>query len=148
MRRPVADCLPVSDGQRRVRLRRFNLGPRRIMADKKTIYRCYGCPAKISSRWLCETCTAFARSMMGRLIQVRAGADAAFDEAFKNSPCVRVGPNCDLAFGFVTAMSLDSFLPPHVVINENQGALIDWVDILGPLPRAKQFGGRTRAQSC
>ena len=53
-----------------------------------------------------------------------------------------------LAFGFVTAMSLDSFLPPHVVINENQGALIDWVDILGPLPRAKQFGGRTRAQSC
>ncbi len=105
-------------------------------------YRCYGCPAKITSRWLCEICTAFARSMMGKLIQVRAGADAAFDEAFRNSPCDRIGPNCDLAFGVVTAMSFDSFLPPHVVIYENQGALIDWVDILGPLPKSKQFGGR------
>lgn len=104
---------------------------------------CYRCRVPSPSAWLCPKCLSFTRALLtDAVVMVREGSDAAFDKAFAASPCDRLARPSDGAIGVVEVIATDGFLPPHVRINGDQGALVDWVVVLARAPKQWAIAAR------
>lgn len=87
---------------------------------------CLRCPQKRAGHWLCQRCTDFANSLVGKVVRVLPGADAALDEICADAYCERLCGPQEGQLATVAAVHLSNGMAPFVSY-EGGGAPLDFV---------------------